>query len=330
MQGPWLIFATAYQSIYIFLLSCPHIVAYPAQDPSIIVTGFSQGPGNTTASLNTHLSTPPASLQLELKYVHDGVYFSEVDFYSAMINAIAEEAVQDYHMVTFRTRWLSYPSIGLQLKSMRDTSGISVLNEELVLYIFEKLIIMMSSQGNQLAEAFFYPKWNGNLLGVGRVYSKSAPSPQRVGTLSAETPPPTSENNFSLSTSSPFFDLDVRITYNLRYRNFPPREVFWAIIQGILAVAPHQADEPCRSIRRASPEFEIAMVPRRNNRGLFTNKIVVNIYKAIAEAMCKERGRGWFGEIKFGVFRNDVPIADGHIKSTNRASAVQSTDMTTS
>ena len=255
-----------------------------------------------------------------MKYVQNGVYFSEKDFYLTIIYAIADEATDDISRVETHTRWPSFSSIGLEFRAIRDVHGFPFLDIKSTLEIIELFARTLSTGENRLAEAFFYPKWNGRALGVGRLFHR----PDAIAEPFEISSPSNVSNTVSLSVGINSFDLSVRLHYNPNARQNPRKVVFWFIIEGLLEMARLPSHAPCRNLRRHAMGLSLGIKPERSTRGLFINGIVIHVYKAIAIAMAQASEHGWYGDVGFYILRDGVHVATGSMVSGNTEGAVGS------
>ena len=269
------------------------------------------------------LERPSTSLTVNVKYRPDGVYFSEKDFYLTIIFMIAEDAIDDINLIELHTTWPRFSSVSLRFVGKRNSEGIHFLSIKTTLEIIELFARKLSIEGNRLAEAFFYPQWNGNPLGVGSLLHV----PNAVTELSSSTLRPQSISNASLSAGPDPVDLDIRLYYNPGSRQYPRKDIFWFIIEGMLAIAPLSSQAPCRALTHSSLGLTMSIKPGRSTKGLFINGIVVHLYKALALAMAEATAQGWYGDITFEIRRNEVPIATGFLKGRSIVGAVDDTDV---
>ena len=311
-------------SIFLLFTACAGLPQENREDSVLCI-----GEGNCTNLKVTDdhftLGTdPPRAFNLEVRYVRNGVPFLEQDFYLAFIHAIAEEACRNIHALETRTKWINYPGVGIDFKPVVEReSQIPLLNTRLALWTFERLARTMSLQNQLLADAFFYPKAAHQKLGAGRLY--------HTPTTMIDSPKSNASSLIRLNTSVPSlstsFNLRIVIDYNPQDRQFLHRDIYWAIIEGIMAIAPIAVDTPCKSIRRYQSGFTIAMFPERRYRGLFIYGIATHIFKGLADAIAREQPHGWFGELVFQVYKDHVMVGRGYLKAGNHVTVADGTDM---
>lgn len=317
---------TVRYGLYLFLFSIPYVTPYPTQDADTLQAGGSfPNPVNLTALSDANLGQP-APVEVDIRYVPNGVYFSEKDFYLTIIYMVADEANSDINNVEFHSTWPTSSSLVLEFRAIRGDHGIPILSIKTTLEIIEVFARKVTMEGNRLAEVFFYPKWKDKALGVGRLFH----NPNVVPELSPNALSPGTISNTSLSVESDTFDLSIRLHYNAISRQHPRRDIFWFMIEGILAVAPFSSRAPCRALTRQSSGLTITIKPGRSTRGLFVNGIVVHLYKALAIAMAEASPQGWYGDIVFEIFRDRVPIATGSLTGGNVVGAVDGVAVDTS
>ena len=311
-------------SIFILLTACAGVPQKGRQEPILCIGEDNCTNFNATNDLSTLGTDPPRTFNVEVRYVRNGVPFLEPDFYLAFIHAIAEEACRNIHALETRTKWMDYHALGIELKPVVDReTHIPLLNTRLALWTFEKLARTMSLDNQLLADAFFYPKVTNQKLGAGRLYHTSPVMTDSAGSNASSL----IRLNTSVPSLSTAFNLRVSIDYDERDRQFPHRDVYWAIIEGIIAIAPIGVETPCKSIRRYQSGFTIAMFPERKYKGLFIYGIATHTFKALADAMTQERPRGWFGELFFQVYKDHVMVGKGYLKAGNHVTVADSTDM---